>query len=229
MFGWKVDPIVLSRSHPNACALLWCSEASCSPSRTADWAEGGANWIHIIASQAVCSSCASSSKVPTAVSGDARPTPRTCGTRMEPACARVVSPAASASSIERPLAGAILTKRGPTLLSHRYERLMDPPWTLAEGAGWSTAPMVLPITAASVILTRRLRYRESSTPRQTGRFSRQRPKLRALSNYPATTGGQRGIRTLEGLLTLTPLAGVRLRPLGHLSVLRTCRRKRKLI
>src|SRR6185312_11939544 len=33
------------------------------------------------------------------------------------------------------------------------------------------------------------------------------------------TGGERGIRTLEGLLTLTPLAGVRLRPLGHLSVL----------
>jgi hypothetical protein len=32
-------------------------------------------------------------------------------------------------------------------------------------------------------------------------------------------GGERGIRTLEGLLTLTPLAGVRLRPLGHLSVL----------
>jgi integrase len=35
-----------------------------------------------------------------------------------------------------------------------------------------------------------------------------------------STGGERGIRTLEGLLTLTPLAGVRLRPLGHLSVLR---------
>ena len=34
-------------------------------------------------------------------------------------------------------------------------------------------------------------------------------------------GGERGIRTLEGLLALTPLAGVRLRPLGHLSVLRT--------
>ena len=30
-------------------------------------------------------------------------------------------------------------------------------------------------------------------------------------------GGERGIRTLEGLLALTPLAGVRLRPLGHLS------------
>src|ERR1700722_4641504 len=30
-------------------------------------------------------------------------------------------------------------------------------------------------------------------------------------------GRERGIRTLEGLLTLTPLAGVRLRPLGHLS------------
>ena len=33
-------------------------------------------------------------------------------------------------------------------------------------------------------------------------------------------GGERGIRTLEGLLTLTPLAGVRLRPLGHLSGLK---------
>ena len=33
-------------------------------------------------------------------------------------------------------------------------------------------------------------------------------------------GGERGIRTLEGLLTLTPLAGVRLRPLGHLSALK---------
>ena len=30
-------------------------------------------------------------------------------------------------------------------------------------------------------------------------------------------GGERGIRTLEGLLALTPLAGARLRPLGHLS------------
>lgn len=30
-------------------------------------------------------------------------------------------------------------------------------------------------------------------------------------------GGERGIRTLDGLLTHTPLAGVRLRPLGHLS------------
>ena len=32
-----------------------------------------------------------------------------------------------------------------------------------------------------------------------------------------TCGGEGGIRTLEGLLTLTPLAGARLRPLGHLS------------
>src|SRR5215510_3084034 len=31
------------------------------------------------------------------------------------------------------------------------------------------------------------------------------------------SGGERGIRTLEGLLTPTPLAGARLRPLGHLS------------
>ena len=31
-------------------------------------------------------------------------------------------------------------------------------------------------------------------------------------------GGEGGIRTLDGLLTHTPLAGERLRPLGHLSV-----------
>ena len=32
-----------------------------------------------------------------------------------------------------------------------------------------------------------------------------------------TIGGEGGIRTLDGLLTHTPLAGARLRPLGHLS------------
>ena len=30
-------------------------------------------------------------------------------------------------------------------------------------------------------------------------------------------GGERGIRTLDGILSHTPLAGERLRPLGHLS------------
>jgi hypothetical protein len=34
----------------------------------------------------------------------------------------------------------------------------------------------------------------------------------------SNTGGEGGIRTLEGLLTLTPLAGERFRPLSHLSV-----------
>ena len=32
-----------------------------------------------------------------------------------------------------------------------------------------------------------------------------------------TIGGEGGIRTLDGLLTHTPLAGERLQPLGHLS------------
>ncbi len=31
-------------------------------------------------------------------------------------------------------------------------------------------------------------------------------------------GGEEGIRTLDTLLTYTPLAGERLRPLGHLSI-----------
>src|SRR5690606_4467156 len=34
---------------------------------------------------------------------------------------------------------------------------------------------------------------------------------------PRGSGGEEGIRTLEKLLTSTPLAGERLRPLGHLS------------
>src|SRR6516165_4591358 len=38
-----------------------------------------------------------------------------------------------------------------------------------------------------------------------------------VSGCDGESGGERGIRTLEGLLALTPLAGVRLRPLGHLS------------
>src|SRR6185437_2348643 len=45
---------------------------------------------------------------------------------------------------------------------------------------------------------------------------RSRPAANSL-NSSEKIGGERGIRTLEGLLTLTPLAGVRLRPLGHLS------------
>jgi hypothetical protein len=45
-------------------------------------------------------------------------------------------------------------------------------------------------------------------------------ELRAQAKQRLTAtniGGEGGIRTLEGLLTLTPLAGARLRPLGHLS------------
>ena len=52
----------------------------------------------------------------------------------------------------------------------------------------------------------------------TGYATRHRQRRAKCSNRRAIIGGERGIRTLEGLLTLTPLAGVRLRPLGHLSV-----------
>ena len=44
-----------------------------------------------------------------------------------------------------------------------------------------------------------------------------RRKRRNILIFKGNIGGERGIRTLEGLLALTPLAGVRLRPLGHLS------------
>ena len=35
---------------------------------------------------------------------------------------------------------------------------------------------------------------------------------------PEGSGGDEGIRTLDGLMTHTPLAGERLQPLGHVSV-----------
>ena len=43
------------------------------------------------------------------------------------------------------------------------------------------------------------------------------------------SGGERGIRTLDGLLTHTPLAGVRLRPLGHLSAAKTSTSNRRVV
>ena len=41
-----------------------------------------------------------------------------------------------------------------------------------------------------------------------------------LKTYNSKSGGEGGIRTLDTLLRCTPLAGERLRPLGHLSVTR---------
>ncbi len=51
---------------------------------------------------------------------------------------------------------------------------------------------------------------------------RQFPRFRtrtthAIAHTHVNIGGEGGIRTLDGLLTHTPLAGARLRPLGHLS------------
>ena len=42
--------------------------------------------------------------------------------------------------------------------------------------------------------------------------------------HSESCGGERGIRTLDGLLTHTPLAGARLRPLGHLSAANSVKR-----
>ena len=48
----------------------------------------------------------------------------------------------------------------------------------------------------------------------------ERAPIGALSIY---YGGERGIRTLDRVLAYTPLAGVRLQPLGQLSGLTCCR------
>ncbi len=67
------------------------------------------------------------------------------------------------------------------------------------------------------------------------RYARPEMPRSAWFLVPTKFGGERGIRTLEGLLTLTPLAGVRLRPLGHLSASsekdetsKTCKPRRAL-
>ncbi|KTD44481.1 hypothetical protein Loak_0181 [Legionella oakridgensis] len=52
---------------------------------------------------------------------------------------------------------------------------------------------------------------EPPTPWFVARYSIQ------LSYGRVFRGGERGIRTLDGILSHTPLAGERLRPLGHLS------------
>ena len=55
-----------------------------------------------------------------------------------------------------------------------------------------------------------------------GRIRTSDPLVRSQILYPTELrahfrGGERGIRTLDGLWAHTPLAGERLRPLGHLS------------
>ena len=49
-----------------------------------------------------------------------------------------------------------------------------------------------------------------------------RSSVFSLKPPTVVAGGEGGIRTLEGLLTLTPLAGERFRPLSHLSVNPNC-------
>ena len=61
---------------------------------------------------------------------------------------------------------------------------------------------------------------ELSMPRQILGVGAARPlrARRASCDVGALAGGEGGIRTLDGLMAHTPLAGERLRPLGHLSV-----------
>ena len=48
-------------------------------------------------------------------------------------------------------------------------------------------------------------------------FSPRHKKTLSINYLGFNHGGERGIRTLDTLLTYTPLAGERLQPLGHLS------------
>ena len=49
-----------------------------------------------------------------------------------------------------------------------------------------------------------------------------------MSDNKTQSGGERGIRTLDRVLTYTPLAGERLQPLGHLSIMRDPKKIYKL-
>ena len=71
---------------------------------------------------------------------------------------------------------------------------------------------------------------EMEMPPRPGRFAsefatgRDPPVAKSLKTM-GKIGGERGIRTLDGLLAHTPLAGARLRPLGHLSGQRSAGRQ----
>ena len=65
----------------------------------------------------------------------------------------------------------------------------------------------------SAILSNPLFYISGSNPRFVAVATEGSKTTKIYGNY----GGEGGIRTLDGLLTHTPLAGARLRPLGHLS------------
>ena len=51
------------------------------------------------------------------------------------------------------------------------------------------------------------------------RSRKKRELTRAEETLKTRYGGEGGIRTLDTLLTYTPLAGARLQPLGHFSVI----------
>jgi hypothetical protein len=55
----------------------------------------------------------------------------------------------------------------------------------------------------------------STAPHQS---RKKREQTRAVETLKTIYGGERGIRTLETLLTLTHFPGVLLQPLGHLTV-----------
>jgi hypothetical protein len=56
----------------------------------------------------------------------------------------------------------------------------------------------------------------STAPHQS---RKKRELTRAVETLKTRYGGEGGIRTLDTLLTYTPLAGARLQPLGHFSVI----------
>ena len=94
-------------------------------------------------------------------------------------------------------------------------------------------PHQMPITIPTILGGQPGKIRQLGAKTSTCRNSRARPIEPAGSSSTArakengrtnarlssslSVGGEGGIRTLDGLLTHTPLAGARLRPLGHLS------------
>ena len=78
-------------------------------------------------------------------------------------------------------------------------------------------PQSLPVVVNAEV-TQRAPFSPHEAPEFGSRMAVEHPPGRVSAcSTKRNGGGERGIRTLDGLLTHTPLAGARLRPLGHLS------------
>ena len=109
------------------------------------------------------------------------------------------------------------------LTFHQKKGPLSGPVLLAEREGLCRDRLMAITPSLAVARDRRAQCAASCATRPACRWSNQRflstpyPPIKRAPVGARFIGGERGIRTLDRILSYTPLAGARLRPLGHLS------------